>query len=169
MFSTIAKFSNPEDGFEVFVVFGGRAAPNQGSNQMLFFQVEKCGDSKKIFLNADFCSNLSTIELPPPRWRHTATVYPSRDVLTPSQMLVIGGRDERTVLCDCWIFNFFTRNWTKLELHSKCCENFPSRHSHSAVWWKSKRKLVISGGLSESSQPFNDILLLDPYSSLFEK
>ena len=165
MFSTMVHYCNEAI---VYVLFGGRAAPDRASNDLHFIQVDEI-DCEKLSLNVVSYDNRSAINLPPARWRHSAIVFSTRSDTFSAQMVVVGGRDKENVFADCWKFCFLTRLWSRLDLVSKTNEQFSCRHSHSMLWWETKNKVVISGGLSESSQPLNDVLLLDPVSGDFER
>lgn len=138
-------------GQTVFIIFGGRAAPNCPSNRLLILKFVEEKPQIEVVNSGE--------RKPPARWRHTSTMVINDDNV--ASMMIIGGRDESCVFNDCWRLDLGAMSWSSVTLDSLSSHDFQPRHSHSTCYWKSRGKLVVSGGMNSMSEPSSDILLLD--------
>ena len=153
MFSSIISFVN--HGKEAFALFGGRAAPNAASHQLCVIEIHgKEGDLNDWQISISKDLSIGQVH-PPARWRHTSTLASDS-----FKMVVVGGRDEKSVFSDSWVLDLSNFQWKLILPFSENSGKFFARHSHSTVYWKAQKKLVISGGLNDDEQPLNDITVM---------
>ncbi|CAG7830754.1 unnamed protein product [Allacma fusca] len=116
-----------------FYVFGGRKSPRiQCDNAIV--QVSCCKTSYviKVLTFPDVTSPCS-------RWRHAMAIV-------SQNLFLFGGKNEKEVFGDCWIFKFLEGRWTQLVLSSA-----PSvRHSHSMCSDSVLNYVYCIGGMSSN-------------------
>ncbi|XP_067112568.1 tRNA wybutosine-synthesizing protein 4 [Osmerus mordax] len=145
------------------VVYGGRSSPLHPIRSLLKVTCDLADPTSHENMAAVSLSSeqiTCTGILPPPRWRHTATMlsYRGQDFL-----FVFGGRNEtEAALGDAHFLSLNNLHWTEMSV-----EGIPpeARLSHSACPYK--EGVVVFGGLGRGGVPLGDTTFLRPTTTGF--
>lgn len=148
------------------VVYGGRSSPLHPIRSLLKVNYDPCDlpdsaspeDMAPVELSLEEIT--CTGNLPPPRWRHTATMLNHRG---QDFLFVFGGRNEaETALGDAHFLSLNMLLWTEISVEGVPPE---ARLSHSACEYEGG--VVVFGGLGRGGVPLGDTAILRPTTTGF--
>ncbi|XP_028663349.1 tRNA wybutosine-synthesizing protein 4 [Erpetoichthys calabaricus] len=157
MFHTVT----PLPGCRTCVVFGGRSSPLQPACSVLRLTWNTLNPENCSFFKLNVHQLHCFGTLPPPRWRHTATLLTWKGKL---YLFVFGGISVmHRVLSDWHFLELESNSWDKIPVRGPAPEG---RHSHSACPYAGG--LVIAGGAGREHNPLSSVVLLKPVQCGFE-
>nr|XP_039264099.1 tRNA wybutosine-synthesizing protein 4-like isoform X1 [Styela clava] len=140
----------------IILVFGGRASPLKCTNSLAFLVFS----NEDLQEDCDWQYKVEVIDVkegenwPAPRWRHATEIIPNNQM--EKFMILFGGRDDRLIFDDMWVYDIESRKWNQLTLHGS---GISPRHSHS-VCATNDGNILLSGGIGDGNVIFADLYMI---------